>query len=137
MKKTLFISALPAILCMNSSTFADEVWDSTVGTVIYADDIGPTAMWTYSLKDIPGVIYILGLAGNYDNRGAYEGYWAQATSDQRCDTPRLGPNKTATYYWGRFHIHFMDKAFPSRWTAKLGFCDGVPTQGLDGKPVTQ
>ena len=130
----MFIITLSTLLTITSLAFADEVWESTLGKVIYAEDIGPTAMWTYTYNDKPGVIYILGLAGIYDNRGAYDGYWAESISKQRCDTQRTGPGKKPTYYWGRFYISFIDKGFPTHWTAKWGYCDAAPNQKWDGKP---
>lgn len=123
------------LLAGTQSAIADEVWNSTYGTVIYAEDVGVTANWTYEYNCVPGILFIPGLAGIYSNRGSYEGYWAQNDSNQRCDYERPGLEGKPTYYWGKFHITFVDKDFPSRWRAQWGFCDNPPTGKWEGSPV--
>lgn len=115
---------------------ADEVWNSTYGTVVYADDVGVTASWTYTYKDQPGIIFIPGLAGIYSNRGSYEGYWAQAKGDRRCEYERPGLQGNPTAFWGKFHITFLDKEFPSRWVAKWNYCDTPASEKWEGVPQT-
>ena len=57
------------LLATVSVAAADEVWDSNVGRIAYTAEIGPTAVFSYHSDDEPGVIYILGLAKVYQNRG--------------------------------------------------------------------
>jgi len=102
---------------------ADEVWESSFGRVIYETDIGPTAIWSYRADGYVGLIHLAGLAGIYTNRGSYEGYWVQNASEKRCRTQRPTQNGATSYYWGRFHITFVNKDFPSHWKAKWSYCN--------------
>ncbi len=104
---------------------ADEVWDTNSGRVVYEAEMGPTAVWSYGSAQEPGVIYVLGLAKVYENRGSYAGYWAKNTAKQACDTQRPGIDGKMTPYWGRFDVKFLDKDFPSRWEATWSYCDGA------------
>ena len=50
--KLLKIVGLVALLAGTGQAMADEVWDTNVGRVIYADEIGPTAVFAYGPKKI-------------------------------------------------------------------------------------
>ena len=119
--KTLAVAAL---LGLSTVAVADEIWDTNSGRVVYEAEMGPTAVWTYGSQQEPGVIYILGLAKVYENRGSYAGYWAKDTAKQACETERPGIQGRMTKYWGRFNVRFIDKNFPSRWEATWSYCDG-------------
>lgn len=115
---------------------ADEVWDSSFGRVIYETDIGPTAIWSYRTEHHVGLINLAGLAGIHTNRGHYEGYWVQNDSAKRCNTVRPTQNGETSAYWGRFHITFIDKDFPSRWEAKWSYCNDEMEDSLwKGSPI--
>lgn len=122
MKKQMCLVAL-CFFSLSGAAMADEVWTSNYGKVVYETDLGPTAIWSYRNENYNGLIHLAGLAGIYKNRGSYEGYWVQYSSDKRCDTVRPTQNKDTSHYWGRFHITFIDKDFPSRWEAKWGYCN--------------
>lgn len=127
--------SLTLILSFNS--MADEVWNSTYGKIINAEDLGTTALWQYNKNTKErGVIYIKNLAGVYTNRGSYDGYWAQDNSEVACDTKRDGVNGRPTVYWGGFHLDFIDKDYPSRWQAKWGYCQQPLTNDWKGTPIT-
>ena len=123
-----------AALAVSQTSVADEVWDSSYGKVVYEADIGKIALWNYDNKGTLGLIYIDNLAGVYSNRGSYKGYWIQETSDVKCKTQRMMKDKP-TFYWGKFHITFLDPSFPSRWQAKWSYCDKAPKENWDGTPV--
>lgn len=113
-----------ALITTGGHVLADEVWNSNVGRIVYADEIGPTAVFAYGPAEDPGVVYILGLAKVYQNRGTYDGYWAKNKSKVECTTERPGIYGNMTRYWGRYEIKFLDKSFPSRWEAQWSYCDG-------------
>ena len=113
---------------------ADEAWTTQEYDVVYEEDRGNTAIWSYGND---GTIFIDGLAGVYSDRGSYSGYWVQKSSSLQCDTYREGADGKPTYYWGQFEITFIDPDFPSRWYANIGLCDREPGLHLDGTPVTQ
>lgn len=135
MKKSLAWLIAGLTTTITTNCFADEVWNTNLGKVVYADEIGSTAVWTYNDNGRAGIIYIPGLAKVYTGRGSYEGYWAQNESNVACDTKREGINGQQTAYWGRFQINFLDPDFPSRWQAKWSYCDKEPSNQWNGTPI--
>jgi len=124
-------------LVVSSTVIADEIWQSTKGTVVYELDIGPTAIWSYRTTNYVGLIHLAGLAGIHTNRGDYEGYWVQNASEKECVTERPTQNGETSKYWGRFHIHFVDKDFPSRWEAHWSYCnDELEEMVWEGQPTS-
>ena len=112
---------------------ADEQWTTEEYDVVYEEDRNRTAIWSYG--DNGGTIFIDGLAGVYQGRESYSGYWVQASSSLRCDTYREGADGEPTYHWGSFEIAFIDADFPSRWEAQIGLCDRPPSIPLTGTPI--
>lgn len=136
MKIQLTLMVFVCSLVTSGLAVADEVWDSNFGRVIYETDIGPTAVWSYRSENYVGLINLAGLAGIFTNRGHYEGYWVQNHSEQECDTVRPTQNNETSSYWGRFHITFIDKDFPSRWEAKWSYCnDEMQDELWEGTPI--
>lgn len=142
--KVLKTLGLAALLTVGGQAAADEVWNSNVGRIIYADEIGPTAVFAYGPKEDPGIIYVLGLAKVYQNRGTYDGYWAKDKAKVACTTERPGIFGKMTKYWGRIQVRFSDPGFPSRWEAVWSYCDGAaqavkiaatPQVGADPAPA--
>lgn len=129
-KKTISLIATAALCAASITASADEVWNSNVGEFVYADEQGPTAVWTFGEDDNPGAVFILGLAQVYENRGSYDGYWTRAQSRVKCTTQRMGADKKLTYFWGRFQVKFVDKDFPSRWVAHWSYCNTMTSNGL-------
>lgn len=117
-----------------SSVRADEVWDSDYGRVVYQAERGKTAVFTYG-DSVQGALFIDGLAGQVKERGTYYGYWSQSTSNVRCETYREGRNGQRTYYWGTLRVQFLDPAFPSRWSAEIGYCDQPPKLAWRASPI--
>ncbi|MFK8184444.1 MAG: hypothetical protein AB8B99_13810 [Phormidesmis sp.] len=135
MKKNAILCALTLLVCgaYAPTVRADEVWTTQESDVVYEEDRGRTAIWSY---DNGGSIFIYGLAGVVTDRGSYNGYWTQPSSSVRCDTFRENEKGEPTYHWGSFDITFIDSDFPSRWYANVALCDGAPFVHLDGEPVT-
>ncbi|MGB3615322.1 MAG: hypothetical protein WBA10_16130 [Elainellaceae cyanobacterium] len=136
MKKSCFGLMVTLLACTvaQQSALADEVWTTQEFDVVYEEDRGGTAIWSYGDD---GTVFIDGLAGVYSDRGSYSGYWVQESSSLQCDTYREGADGEPTYYWGQIDITFIDPDFPSRWYVNIGLCDQEPTIHLDGTPVTQ
>ncbi len=132
------LSMMAAVsLLISLSVQADEVWNSQLGQIVYARDVGPVAVWTYKQGKAAGEIYVPGLAGIYSKRGnVYEGYWAQTEGGVACQSQRPGPDGKKTHFWGRFHLHLSSSEFPSAWTAQWGHCEQTPQQLLKAEPVT-
>ena len=113
------------ILCLSipMHVYADEVWDSTRGRVVYETDIAATAIWSYHSEYYVGLIHIAGLAGIIESRDTYEAYWVQNHSEKRCKTLRPTQNGETSNYWGRIHITFVGNSFPYKWQAKWSYCN--------------
>ena len=135
MRKKLYSAAfaLLAISLAPQAAIADEVWTTEEYDVTYEADRNRTAIWSYG--DNGGTVFIDGLAGVYEGRESYSGYWVQDTSSLRCDTYREGADGEPTYYWGSFEIDFIDPDFPSRWKAQIGLCDQPAAISLTGTPM--
>lgn len=131
---TLLAIALLTLCLPAQKALADERWTTEEYDVVYEEDRNNTAIWSYG--DNGGTIFIDGLAGVYEGRESYSGYWVQDSSSLRCDTYREGADGEPTYNWGRFEIAFLDPDFPSRWEAQIGLCDRAPTIPLTGTPLT-
>jgi hypothetical protein len=121
-KTLLSYLAFLATIAITSPAIADEVWSSDYGNVIYQVDRGKTAIWSYG-DSARGSIFIDGLAGKFNARDNYYGYWSQSKSSVRCDTFREGRDGKPTYYWGSFRVQFLEAEFPSRWSATFGYCN--------------
>ena len=130
---SITVASLLSPFLFPQKAVADEVWSTDEYDVVYEEDRGSTAIWSYG--DGLGTIFIDGLAGVIADRSDYTGYWTQETSSRRCDTFREGPDGEPTYHWGRFEITFVDADFPSRWYANFGLCDGPLSIHLDGTPI--
>lgn len=135
--KALQYARLVCLLSVAVGVSADEVWSSADGDIVYRDEVGPVAVWTYRRDGQDGEIYLPGLAGVYERRGTvYEGYWAQASGAVACASKRPGPGGETTAYWGRFHLYFERPDFPSGWTAKWGACEQALDKEWKAQPVT-
>ncbi len=137
MKKSFGLGLLAIAACVGfaQEIKADEVWRTEEFNAVYVEDKGDTAIWEYG--DGFGTVFLDGLAGEYEDRGTYYGYWVQATSSKKCDTFREGANGQPTYHWGTVKVEFVDPDFPSRWKLSLGICDGERMIDLNGTPVIE
>jgi hypothetical protein len=138
-KLSLRVSIVGVVVWMTSisalsAARADEVWGSDYGRVVYQTERGKTAIWTYGDASA-GTLFIDRLAGQYNNRGTYYGYWSQSSSKIRCETFREGRDGQPTYYWGNFRIQFLDRSFPSRWSAEIGYCNQPPNLPWRAYPI--
>ena len=135
-KQLVSAVGLASVLAFSGQVAADEVWESNVGRIVYADEIGPTAVFAYGPAEDPGVIYLLGLSKVYQNRGTYDGYWAKEKSKVECSTERPGIFGKMTRYWGRIQMKFVDKNFPARWEAIWSYCEN-PKESMVIKATPQ
>ncbi|KCZ54164.1 hypothetical protein HY29_15590 [Hyphomonas beringensis] len=133
---------LLAGLCLglvSQPALADEVWSTLVGDVVYESDTPEGwAVWSYEADSGPVKIYLKGLAGVYEGRGAYAGVWiAQDDPEiEMCDVAIRNPDTGASHYnWGRVDIVFTEPDFPGGWVALRGNCFNDPTDYLVGKPI--
>jgi hypothetical protein len=137
MFRSLAAAVLAAALTLPA--LADEVWSLPSGNqVVYLNDEGNTAVLGYT--PVMGVeqsyIFVPGLAGNYDNRGTFTGYWVEPTYvGPTCPAAIIGPNGVPWERWGIVELKFQKKGFPSKITMKRGDCFATPTEKIILKPV--
>lgn len=140
MKRALVLSMLGILTsgAIPQQAIADEVWQTKTprfGEVVYEEERGTTAIWSYGNSQ--GKLFIEGLAGQYDHRGSYVGYWAQDSysSPVSCDTFREGIDGLPTYQWGKVELTFLDADFPARWIMTVGECEASPSTTINGTPM--
>jgi len=137
MIRTLIAAA--ALAAAPLGALADEVWTLPSGNqVVYLSDEGDTAVLGYTpvLGVEQSYIFIPGLAGNYDNRGIYTGYWVEPTYvGKTCPATIIAPNGVPWERWGIVEVKFHKKGFPSKVTLKRGDCFAAPKEKILLKPV--
>ena len=134
------IPALAALaLAVPLAAFADEVWSLPSGNqVIYDRDTGDTAVLSYMPE--PGLgkgwVFVPGLAGVYEGRGTYQGYWVEpADAGAACPATLIDAEGKAWPRWGTFEIKFAKPTFPSKIKIKRGSCFEPARARLTAKPV--
>jgi hypothetical protein len=138
MRKLITTTALMAVFVVSPS-FADEVWSSDAGPVIYETDVGDYAILTMQTsKNGSYRIYVRGLAGNYDNRvGQFTGYWIATDPDipsPECDVTIVTIDGQTTNLWGRVNMTFDSPSFPTGFSAQIGNCYDEPNVQWTGRP---
>lgn len=99
-------------------------------------------MWSYPLEDYDdwrGKAFISDLAGVYEGRTSYTGYWMEpgsADGESGCPVEIRDPQTDGTSdVWGRVTLVFVEEDFPSSWVALRGDCFEEPHAMLVGTPV--
>ncbi len=139
-QRWLAISAIALSTTFFAAANADEVWQTEIGKVIYADELNEYAVLHFPTmrENVFGIAYIKDLAGNYDNRDQpFEGYWVEpiAGASTACEVGIVDENGDTYQSWGRLKLIFTETAFPSGWVALRGDCFNEPTDALVGKPI--
>lgn len=128
--------AAAVALAVPSAAFADEIWTSDSGDVVYESEVDGTAIFSYGTDPSNrGYLYFPGLAGNYDNRSSHYGYWI-SPGQGSCLAPLTGADGFSSTNWGSLIIIFHKKAFPTGWTLMSGSCFGPLENTLVGTPKT-
>lgn len=137
------IIALGAAAVIAGTATADEVWFTDIGEVVYEADLdNGQAVLSYALPDteLRGRIFLPGLAGVYEGRTVYDGFWIEPAFDNGVSvcTVEVRDRQTdsTSDVWGRVKLMFIDADFPGRWVALRGDCFDEPTHMLIGTPKT-
>jgi hypothetical protein len=141
--RKLIITAMLAGLCATLA-MADEVWSSNFGDIIYERDLdNGMAVLSYPLEDYEdqrGLIYVFGLAGQYEGRGRYDGIWIEPfeMSDPKlCEVAISNPEtEDPEYKWGRVELIFANPDYPGTFVAQGADCFEDPIDVVIGYPVT-
>jgi len=115
--------------------FADEMWSSDIGDIVYLADIGDVAVLSYG--DGTGFAYVPGLPGAMESRngGTFYGYWIETGYDL-CGATLIGPDGTSGNAWGQMVIEFDSASFPSGFTAQIGACFDPASDVIVASPMT-
>lgn len=133
-----FTAMIAGALTLAGVAFADEVWTSDAGNIVYETELEEGKIVVFGADGMK--MYISGLAGQYSDRGTYTGIWVledQALDQPGCefDIVRPGTDEQVSF-WGTLEITFIDPDFPGTWIAYLGECFSPDGQTLIGRPVT-
>ncbi|WP_417482526.1 hypothetical protein [Maricaulis sp.] len=130
-------SALALLAASAAPALADEAWTTNLGPVIYDDEIGEYAIFLHYDGTVPHHTFIRGLAGNFNNRGHFTGYWSEqedvGSNSPACEVAIIDEFGTATHHWGRVDITFLQPGFPTEWDAQIGYCYEAPSQSWNGR----
>ena len=129
----LAIAACAAMALVGTAT-ADEVWTTEIGDVIYETDLpNGQAVWSYPLEDSDwrGRVFLPGLAGQYQDRASYSGYWIEpgaSAGEAACEVELRDPETEGTSdVWGRVMLIFVDD---STWVAMRSQCFDDPDEEM-------
>lgn len=136
MRRTLCLTAALTALA-GAPALADEAWVTNLGPVIYEDEIGEYAVFLHYDGPVAHRTYIRGLAGNFDHRGDFTGYWTEVeragSQTPACDVAVADENGAITHHWGRVEINFLQPGFPGEWNGRIGNCFEAPARIWNGR----
>ncbi len=138
MRRTLLASFAAAAAAILPTAHADEVWSTKVGNIVYQDEVGEFAVLTIpaNAQGDTAQAFIYGLAGNYDDRYRFEGYWTQPDGPASCAVEIVDAEGNSSANWGRLQLDFVTPAFPSAFILQVGSCFNDPEDVLLATPVT-
>ncbi|MBF0605009.1 MAG: hypothetical protein HQL07_15125 [Nitrospirae bacterium] len=120
----IIIAVMGMIFLGCDPVFAENVYRTTYGDVISKVDNEDGFLGYYDSYP-KGFIYL----ENHGD-GNYLGYWAQASSEQRCSYARRGRGYSMTPFWGRLEVQADGTGtFAGKWS----YCDKNPSQPWDGR----
>lgn len=131
--------ALAVGLLSSVPASADEVWVLPSGNqLVYDRDVGDAAVLTYRAEQglNPGQIFLVGLAGNFEERTSYVGYWVEADdAGSTCPAGLVDAEGRTWRRWGLATVTFVRRNFPSRLTLSRGECLSAPSGKVTARPV--
>lgn len=117
------LPAAALVLALSAPAFADEVWISATGPIIYQEDAYGSAILSFTNTDGSAAeLVIPGLAGNSTERGVHHGFFI-GQGALECDTAMARPGGLASLDWGRAVVSFDRPTFPTGFTVTMGDCD--------------
>lgn len=123
---SLAAAAILGTAALATSASADEAWANRNTTVVWLENVGDYAVFTFTIEDPKvhrqGMIFLNGLVGTDANRGTFGGYWSSTDGDQICPMPIIDAEGNEAWTWGAVELTFNEPGFPSGWQAALGHC---------------
>jgi len=136
--KPFALAAAVAIL-FSTPAMADEIWSTARGhQIVYERDAGSTAVLSYTPEQglEKGLIFVVGLGGVSEGRGAYEAYWVEADdAGTQCAAALTDAEGKTWKRWGVAEVTFARRTFPSRITVRRGECFKGLGAGVSARPV--
>lgn len=134
------LAALAFAAALPLAALADEVWSLPSGNqLVYDRDAETTAVLSYKPEQglDNGWIFLPGLAGVYEGRSSYKGYWVEADSaGEPCPAALIDAEGNTWNRWGLIEVKFVKPDFPSKLKITRGTClDGFTGKALTAKPV--
>lgn len=145
--RSAIAAAMTALAFTAAPAFADEVWSSEIGMIVYEEDLyNGQAVLSYPLvgevgpegEDVRGYTFVDDLALNYSDRSVHGGIWIEPETggEPTCATMVIDPrNNQPASNWGRIEVIFLTEAFPSGFVVRRGSCFEEPWDVLVAKPV--
>lgn len=134
---SLVVTALGAGAAVADESYStyDAATGQRGGDIYYDTDYGNDAIWRSN--DQSRYYYIYGMAGIYQNRGIYDGYWidmrpSYSAGAINCPSGTAGDHFGNQYpVWGRFRLDWTQYGNnPQHWVMYTGQCDNE--LGSDG-----
>jgi hypothetical protein len=133
----MFSRCVIAALLAAMPATADEVWKTDLGEIMWETDYDGGAIFRIDTGKGKLVrFYIEGLEPTGAPRGHFDGFWISTSDEGLCSAELAGPDGTRSRTWGRVSLTFVDKEFPSDWTALTGECMGEPHEVMTGRALT-
>lgn len=129
------IGAAAFAVALTGAAAADEVWSNPAGDLVYETDIEPYAVISAPWDGESVMLYVEGMAFNYEMRSLHDGFWIGGPDTATCDVAISGPDGRASYTWGRLLVTFDRSSFPSGFTVLMGQCFEEPDRMLRAEPV--
>ena len=134
------LAALALATALPLAALADEVWSLPSGNqIVYENEVSTTAIFSYKPEQglETGWIFLPGLAGAYEGRGTYKGYWVEsADAGEACPANIVDAEGNTWGRWGLIEVKFVKPDFPSKLKITRGTClDGFTSKTITAKPV--
>lgn len=116
---------------------ADEVWKTDLGEIMWETDYEGGAIFRIDTGKGKLVgFYIEGLEPAGAPRVHFDGRRVSTSDEGKCPAELVGPDGTRSRAWSRVSLTFMEREFPSDWTARKGECMAEPHEVMTGRAVT-
>jgi hypothetical protein len=133
------LTMMVAMAALAAPVLADEVWSLPSGNrVVYERDSGDTAVFSYTAEQglAPGLLFIVGLAGNSEARSNYQAYWTENDdAGSTCPASLVDIEGKTWKRWGVAEVKFAKPNFPSKITIRRSECLGPLGKKIVAKPV--
>ena len=113
---------------------ANEVWDSATGKIVYEDDVGGDAIFSFtSYNGSKAFLVVEDFDPIPDTRGTNQGYWI-GEDGVDCGATLSHSGGYSGTKWGKAVVVWDKKAYPTGFMMTTGDCFGEPEVTLHATP---